>query len=233
MRVGSVGLLPSSLKWLFNCCGKLALLQLAFEKFISESENKTINNFHLWRQFGCSLRFNCTVFLFFSFFSPLQLKACARVWKQGWWMWPCGWGPAPTIPEETRLQGGIQYPELSLRNCPNKKGTSPGSVTVCYLALWNDQVWSAEGSHSITDGNLNVCMFCFNTILVDRPVNKNTVSFCLPKIKLCTVASLPLAAVGTQQPLNRHCDKTLTIFKLCNHVTCLYSLLLLIKSSFF
>lgn len=65
MRVGSVGLLPSPLKWLFNCCGKLALLQLAFEKFISESENKTINNFHPWRQFGCSLRFNCTVFLFF------------------------------------------------------------------------------------------------------------------------------------------------------------------------
>lgn len=66
MRVGSVGLLPSPLKWLFNCCGKLALLHLAFEKFISESENKTINNFHPWRQFGCSLRFNCSVFLFFS-----------------------------------------------------------------------------------------------------------------------------------------------------------------------
>ena len=144
MRVGSVSLLPSSLKWLFNCCGKLALLQLAFEKFISESENKTINNFHLWRQFGCSLRFNCTVFLFF--FPPLQLKACARVWKQGWSMWPCGWGPVPTIPEETRLLGGIQYPELSSRNCPNKKGTSPSSVTVCYLALSNDQVWFAEGS---------------------------------------------------------------------------------------
>lgn len=65
-------------------------------------------------------------------------------------MWPCGWGPAPTIPEATRLQGGIQCPGLSLRNCPNKKkvtcqgGTSPGSITVCYVAFQNDQVGFAE-----------------------------------------------------------------------------------------
>lgn len=69
--------------------------------------------------------------------------------------------------------------------------------------------------HGVTDGNLNVFVFCLNIILVDRLINKNTVILFTTN-KLCTVASLLLGAGGIQKPFN----KTLTIFKLCTHVTC-------------
>lgn len=59
-----------------------------------------------------------------------------------------------------------------------KGGTSAGRLSVCYLAFKMIGFGLLRG-HSITDGNLNVFVFSFSTIVVDRPINKNTVSFCL------------------------------------------------------
>lgn len=191
------------------------------------SENKTINSFHLWRQSGCSLK------LIFTVFFSLQLKAYVRASKQGWWMWPCGWGPALTIPEVTRPQAGIQYPGLSLRNCLNKKTNSPGSIKVCYLTLQNDQVRFLLRRHSITDGNLNVFSVLLKYYTRWQAYKQEYCVILSTRNKHCTVAFLLVGAVRIQTPMNTHCDKTLRIFKLYTQVTCLYSLLLLIKSSFY
>lgn len=65
-------------------------------------------------------------------------------------------------------------------------------------------MWPSEMSrcgllrgHGITDGNLNVCVFCLNTILVDRLINRNTVILSTTN-KLCTVSSLLMGAGGIQ-----------------------------------
>lgn len=51
--------------------------------------------------------------------------------------------------------------------------------------------------HGITDGNLNVFVFCLNTILVDRFINRNTVVLSTTN-KRCTVSSLLMGASGIQ-----------------------------------
>lgn len=122
------------------------LLQLGFGRFTAVSENITINVICVCRAVWVFPEIHLQSSLSFC-----QLKGCVRVSKQGWWTWLCGWGPALTIQEVTHLQGGIQYPGLSLRNFLNKtcfmKGRGPVLVvTVCYLAFQNDQVWFSEAS---------------------------------------------------------------------------------------
>lgn len=159
--------------------------------------------FHVWRQWGVpGNSSSCPCLLF----SPLQLKVYARVWKQGWWMWPCGWGPAQTTPEVMHLQAGIQYLESSLRNCPNKEnknGAHKGrdqynSMSSC-PPKWSGMAdWR---SHSIADGNWNVCvLFKYYTSL-----KAYTEEYCHLSTtnKLCTVSSLLIGAGGLQKPYNR------------------------------
>ncbi len=71
--------------------------------------------------------------------------------------------------------------QIKIKNVSWKWGTNPGVITVCYLASKMIRYSLLQG-HSITDGNLNVFMFCLNTSLIDRPIHKITVSFCLPEL---------------------------------------------------
>lgn len=126
-------------------------------------------------QFGCSPKLKS----FYNFFFLPQLKGCVKASKLGWWMWLSGWGPVLTIPGVTLLQDGIQYLGSLLRNCPNeyKIITLKGRLqSWCYsTAFPNDQVWLKA---SITHANLNVLLFCLNTILVDFLINTDTVFLC-------------------------------------------------------
>lgn len=67
--------LPRSLESLVNNFKTLkqshTLLHLGFGKFTTVSENLTINIIYVCRQFGCFLKFICTVFFFF-FLLPVE-----------------------------------------------------------------------------------------------------------------------------------------------------------------
>lgn len=121
---------------LLNCCGWVCL---AISHFFSLVAHRC-HPCHVWVE-GCGAgvpwRSPCRLYLsFLTPRPPLQWKACARAWKRDWWTWPCGWGPAPTTPEETHPLAGTQCPESSSRSCPSKESNHNPMVLVRVRPVW-------------------------------------------------------------------------------------------------